>query len=196
MLNTTERPADIVKEETPTYQHQLGAANGFTWDDVLENREGRISGRQGKIQSKDSRARTGGIAGGVFFVLIGFVGVYLSLEKGPFFLIISLICIAGGVYQIIGKSKKSDNEVESFEGVLKKKSVLRERSKGGGLAQALAAKAVASALDLRDYYYACEGGPDIKVSRAGHDALQENLRHRVYYTPYGKMLLSVEVVSN
>ena len=184
----------IAPEAVGNYQQQLCAANGFTWEDVLENREGRISAHQSKVQTKDTRSRVGNVVGGVLVVLLGLGAVYFSFEKGPLFLIGGLGLAAFGIYQIVSKLKKHDSPVASFEGVLQKKSVLRKNTGGQGLVGALAATAVASALNLRDYYYVCEGGPTIKVSREGHDALQEGQRHRVYFTPSGLLLLSVEAL--
>jgi len=186
----------VINSTAGNYQQQLCAANGFTWDDVLENRAGRISAQQSKVQSKDARSRVGGIVGGVFLVLLG-LGVAimtLSSESGSLYPLMGVGLAIWGIYQIVSKSKKADNPVESFEGVLKKKSVLRQSGGGSGLVGALAAAAVDSALNMRDYYYECEGGPAIKVSREGHDALQEGQRYRVYYTPSSLLLLSVEVL--
>ena len=190
-------PGQGVINSTADFQQQLCAANGFTWDDVLENRAGRISAQQSKIQSKDARSRVGGIVGGVLLVLfgLGVAIVTLSSESGFFYPLVGVGLAIWGAYQIVSKSKKPDNPVESFEGALKKKSVLRQGGGGGGLVGALAASAVASALNMKDYYYQCEGGPDIKVSREGHDALEEGRQYRVYYTPNGLLLLSVEVLN-
>src|SRR5882672_3450123 len=74
----------VINSTVVNYQQQLCAANGFTWDDVLENRAGRISAQQSKVQTKDARSRVGGIVGGVFFVLLvlGVAIMTLSSQSG------------------------------------------------------------------------------------------------------------------
>src|SRR5436190_11119098 len=153
----------VAPDAKANYQQQLCAINSFSLEDVSENRAGRISMGQAKVKSKDSRSRVGKIVGGGFSVALGLLGVFLGLNSsGPIFLIGGIGLAIFGIYQIVKASQKPDTEVASFEGLVTKKSVLRKQSaSSGGLVGALASAAVASAMNLRDYYYSCQGGPDI-----------------------------------
>lgn len=192
---TTRQPAFATRDEAWAYQHQLCVANGFTWEEVEENRAGRLSPRQAALKGKkESRAR--GVLGGAVTIILGAGLAAMSLANGePLYALLGLGLAGYGLYRVAKWYGMSDELLDSFEGTLRKKSETKDVNTGNaGLLADIAVKAVAGAAGYKNYFYACDGGPDIAVSRAGHDALREDVRHRVYYTPTSKTLLSVEVL--